>query len=212
MVVWSDRQRKAFHRVLAGMRRHRFEVARFMTLTSYYGMRFDIGECFNLLNKRLYWVMPITFVCEGYLSYEVACSIYGEEKLFDCWDFHYMKIRTSEGVCGVLHILYFGIFIPRAWLSDNWLDITGSAYIVDIRYTYKRRDGNFGDLARYCIEQYTAGQEMFVSYFCSHGWIFRGAWRCYAELKRSVTDFSDERRGFSKDGYEFDIMPGRSIY
>ncbi|MEO5350246.1 MAG: hypothetical protein H7836_11435 [Magnetococcus sp. YQC-3] len=160
-----------------------------MTLTSAVGMSFDIRECFNLLNKRLYWVLPIHFVCSGDLSYEVACSVYGEENLDVLWSFDYMKVLTSEGVCGVVHILYFGIYIPKSWLSDNWFDITGCAYVVDVRETYQR-DDNFSGIARYCIEQYTAGQELFLGYYCSHGWIFKGAWRCYSTLRDECKDYS----------------------
>lgn len=187
-VEWSGRQKKAYHRILAGMRRHRGEKARFMTLTSADGMHFDIRECFNLLNKRLYWVLPIHFVCSGDLSYEVACRLYGEENLDVLWSFDYMKVVTSEGVSGVVHVLYFGIYIPKSWLSDNWFDITGCAYVVDVRETY-RRDDNFSGIARYCVEQYTAGQEDFLGYYCSHGWIFKGAWRCYSELRDSCKDY-----------------------
>jgi len=187
-VSWSDRQKKAYHRVLAGMRRHRGEKARFMTLTSADGMP-DIRECFTTLRKRIYWVLPITFVCEGYLSYEVACTVYGEENLDVLWSFDYVKVLTSEGVCGVIHILYFGIYIPKGWLSDNWFDVTGCAYIVDVRETY-RRDENFSGIARYCIEQYTAGQSDFLGYYCSHGWIFKGAWKCYSDLRDQCKDYS----------------------
>ncbi|MEO5351449.1 MAG: hypothetical protein H7836_17670, partial [Magnetococcus sp. YQC-3] len=187
---WSAKQKKAYHRVLAGMRRHRGEKARFMTLTSADGMQSDIEKSFCLLRKRLFWVLPLHFVASGDLSYEYACKVYGEENLDVIWSFDYMKILTSEGVSGVFHVLYFGIWIPHNWLSSQWFDVTGSAFIVDVRETWKERDGSFHKIARYCIEQYTAGQDEFVSYYCSHGWIFKGAWRCYAELRDRYKDYT----------------------
>lgn len=87
--------------------------------------------------------------------------------------FDYLKIETYEGANGVFHILYFGDYIPQKWLSDNWKDITETAYIVDIR-AVRKGVYNSKKLASYCVSQYCSGQSKFVRYSWSWGWCFRG--------------------------------------
>ena len=206
-VSWSDRQKKAYHRIFAGLRKHRCRKARFMTLTSAPGMKVDMQKAFHLLNMRLFWVIPLHFVASGDLSYEVACRLYGENNLEASWNFDYMKVCTAEGavgqpsvfefgrvldkgVCGVIHLLFFGIWIPQHWLSEQWFDITGTAFVVDVRETKRVTDGTINQLASYCVEQYTAGQEKFLSYYCSRDWVFPGAWKCYQQLRDDYKNYS----------------------
>jgi len=125
---WSKKQRRAYHRLISGIKRS-FAVGddlRFLTLTSARGSEFsDLNRHFSVLVKRI-------------------------RRKFG--RFEYWKIRTNEGF-GVLHVLYRGSFMLQRWLSRSWLEVHG-AKIVDIRAL---RGGAKG-IARYLISGYLAKQ------------------------------------------------------
>lgn len=190
MTNWTPRQRKAYHRLIAGMIRHREKRCRFMTLTTSDNMCRTIRESWNLLLKRIKIATPWTFISEGYISFDRGVEIWGEDHIFDTLTFEYCRIETSEGIAGVFHIIFYGCFIPQCWLSDTWYEITGGAFVVDVRQVYRSIVHNRGRLSSYCIEQYTGGQSDFLSYHCSYNWIFKGAWKEYDRLRESCKDYS----------------------
>ena len=105
--TWSKKQKRAFHRLLSGLKRARAlgKTVRFMTLTSSPTSKWrKINPHFQVLRKRI-------------------------DRNFGKID--YIKFRTNEGH-GVLHIVFVGPYIPQGWLSRNWNEIHG-AKIVDIR-------------------------------------------------------------------------------
>ena len=155
MGCWSNKQKKAYHRLLGGMIRHRREKCRFMTLTTSDDMCRTLKESWSLLRMRLSVTYPYQFIIDGWLSYDYCVDLYGEDNLFSPLSFQYCKIVTSEGVAGVIHCVFFGCFLPKSWLSSTWYEVTGGAYIVDVRAVYASRVYNQSRLASYSIEQYT---------------------------------------------------------
>lgn len=180
---WNKKQKRAYSRLRSGFRIHKGERLRFISLTSKEGMVRDINEAYGVLVKRIRRIRVIDLVKQGYLHIQDIHKFYPGKKLIDTLRFEYFKVRTNEGQEGVLHIIYVGDYIPQKWLSDNWKDITGVAYIVDIR-ACKEGIKNTKRLAKYCISQYITGGQgtTFERYSWSWGWIFRGAmwwWRYY---------------------------------
>lgn len=127
-VEWSKKQRRAFQRILSGLKRSHYmgQPIRFMTLTSADRSRWHLmNRDFQVLKQRI-------------------------KRKYGVFEYH--KIRTNEGN-GVFHILYRGCYIPQQWLSNQWREIHNSS-IVDIRLF---REGG-KRLARYLSAQYVAGQ------------------------------------------------------
>lgn len=152
---WSQRQKRAYHRVLSGLRRQRAlrRQVRFLTLTSAPNSDFsELLPNYQVLRKRV--LRQFGFRME------------------------YIEVKTTEGL-GVLHILFVGGYIPQGWLSTNWQAIHG-ACMVDIRKV--RSDKR---IAGYLVSQYLAGQTRFSRYSWSWGWVARGfasTWRKFLKL------------------------------
>jgi hypothetical protein len=95
----------------------------------------------------------------------------------------YWKINTNEGN-GVMHIVFKGLFIPQAWLSDAWRSIHG-AKIVDIRAL---KNSSSKKLANYLVGNYLCKQS-FERMSWSWNWVYRGfcsTWkRIYSSWYRS---------------------------
>jgi hypothetical protein len=80
------------------------------------------------------------------------------------------------------------VWIPQAWLSDIWRELTG-ARVVFIRRV-SNGGGNVKRIARYCVQQYLAGQSAIVR--VSWSW-----WRSGIKLSGSFRGFYREcRKGF----------------
>jgi hypothetical protein len=75
---------------------------------------------------------------KGYITRNQVSGFYPGRNETDKLIFEYYMIETYEGN-GVLHILYFGDYIPQQWLSDNWAKIHQSKIvnIKEIRGDYK---------------------------------------------------------------------------
>lgn len=70
---------------------------------------------------------------------------------------HYVAIDTTEGN-GVLHLVWGSVrhgWIDHNWLSDQWEEIHGAPVVKILRY----RRGSRGQLSRYMVSQYMAGQK-----------------------------------------------------
>lgn len=176
---WSTKQRRYFHRLLSGIKvaEYRNEIVRFLTLTgSLQSDASKLNEHCEHLVKR---------VRRGYFLSEE------ERKRRKKWGhkvrFEYCKIETDEGN-GVLHIVYWGEYIPQKWLSETWNELHG-AKIVYIEKLY----GNSKGIARYLATQYLSLQNaMYTRMSYSQGWVCRGfvkRWRHIWEIlgkKKSV--------------------------
>jgi len=176
---WDRKRRRCYQRILSGIKRHRGELLRFLTLTSSNEARRGIGEDFRVLKERIRRLTPYRLIKEGYLTWGELKKFYPNKNLHERIRFEYLKIETSEGN-GVLHVLYYGDYIPQMWLSDQWEEIHQSP-IVDIR-AVRSKEGDKKRLAEYCVNQYCAGQDEFIRYSWSWGWCFKGFVRVWKKL------------------------------
>lgn len=213
---WSRKQRRCYSRVLSGIKAHNKDRLRFLTLTTASGMRRDIQKSFEALVKRIRRLTPMILVKQGYLTIQDAMRFYGRNNLDKSIEFEYIRIRTGEGVSGVLHILFYGSYLPQKWLSDTWQDITRTASVVDIRMVKERpKNGQSKKhLASYCVNQYCSGQLEFLRYSCSYGWVFKGFVGWFSAFLRHYgyrlglekwDDFL--KNGFVLDGYSLGDPP-----
>lgn len=90
-----------------------------------------------------------------------------------------------------MHILYFGNWLPHAWLKKVWKEITGDSDVVDIRTTNNAIDDD-RRLAGYVLGQYAIFQEGDIRFQMSQGWAWRGMVR---DWKKIVNKFTKEVRG-----------------
>jgi hypothetical protein len=163
---------------------------RFLTLGSAPRMRKNIDESLRVLKERIKRLTPLKLVRDGYASPGQLHCQYSGKDLNSPIRFDYLKIKTTEGPNGVFHILYFGDFIPQAWLKAAWLDITGTCRSVYIRACAK---DTYNDkrLAKYIVSQYCVGQSDFLAYSWSWGWVYPGFVKDWKELKRICRDFDN---------------------
>lgn len=184
--MWSRKQKRCFQRIMAGFRRHGKKRLRFLTLTTDVGFGGNINKCFSRLRMRISNRLTVLFLLSnGWISYEDVLYYYGEGFYWDDpFPFEFIKVETAEGQAGVLHVIYFGRYMPQKWVSDAWSDITNGSYVVDIRMC-KRRVYNAFKLACYCVAQYVSGgQSDYVRFTCSQDWCFKGFVVLWNSLKK----------------------------
>jgi len=150
-------------------------------------MKQPINKSYRILYKRIQKLTPQRLIDEGFISEKQADNYYGPNRNKSLKRFEYIKITTDEGVHGVHHILYFGHFLPKRWISKNWFEITGAAEQVDIRQIKGKKMYDRERLARYCISQYVAGQTAFLRYSISQNWVFKGFMQTWNYLKPKHT-------------------------
>ena len=181
---WSRQERRAYHRIKSGLEWHEGERLRFLTLTSAPGMKRPINEAFRVLKERIRRLTPACLIRKGYIKPSDVRKYYPGKRLLEPLEFEYFKVVVwSEGAEGVIHVLFFGDFIPQRWLRDAWREITGSAYVVDVREC-KDDVEDAERLARYCVTQYVATQEGEKRFSWSWGWVFKGfvgVWREFVD-------------------------------
>ena len=176
---WTKQEKRAYQRIKSGLEKHHGERLRFLTLTSAPEMKRPINDAWRVLKERIRRLTPARLIRDGYIEPSDMRRYYPNKRLKERLRFDYYKVRTTEGVSGVIHVLYFGDYIPQKWLSDAWREITGSAYVVDIR-ACKDEVKDVDNLARYCVAQYVASQEGGKRFSWSWGWVFKGfvaVWR-----------------------------------
>jgi hypothetical protein len=192
MYQWSDKQIRCYHRIVLGVKRHCSSRLRFLTLTSVEGQKVSISKAFNHLNREIKDLTGSKLVADGYLSRNQAVYYYGSNHLDDCFKFHYLRVRTSEGVDGVFHVLFYGQYIPQRWILDVWKRLLGVVYVsphgVDVRECKSdTKDGI--KLSRYCVNQYVAGQMKYVRYHCSASWVYRGFVKDWEFLRSQFREY-----------------------
>jgi len=195
---WSNKQKRAYFRAKSGIHAHAGEKLRFMTLTTAQIMnKKPLNQCRQQLTQRIRRLSPnrLTELTnedgKPYLSKNKRAFFYPEfNRQYDKKLKHdYLNVYTTEGVDGVIHVLFFGSYIPQEWLSDTWMDITESANIVDIRLV-KNRKGDSKNVAKYVVTQYAItqsknGEPTHYDHFSnSWKWCFRGFIGIWREFKR----------------------------
>lgn len=119
---------RAYQRLMTGLQiaRNFNAFMRFLTLTSPNNPKRPIKKSFAILRLR---IERATLRRDGFIGFRFN---------------RYFCLRTSEGN-SVLHIVFWGNFIPQDWLSKNWEEIHG-AWIVSIKacWTQRRALGRFG--------------------------------------------------------------------
>jgi len=177
-LFWTKPQRRCFQRLKTGFHWHDNEILRFLTLGSIPDMKKDISYCYSDLYKRIRRLTPYKLYQNGYITKRQLRTQYANIPMGENLEFNYIKIKTSEGPNSVLHILYFGDFLPQKWLKETWNDITGGCNSAYIKMC-KNPVYNANKLAGYCIEQYCINQEndgisSFLRYSWSTGWAYKG--------------------------------------
>ena len=185
---FSDKQRRAYRKIYLGIRKRRNKgVMRFLTLGTPLEYKGTITKDFVKLKKRYKRLTVKTLLDQGYLSKTKARYYYGLMNYNQEFKINYCKIKTSEGPNGVLHILFFGYFIPQKWLYDNWKEITKVEYLANQSVDIRMCESKIKDtrkLTNYCVNQYLKDQEGFVNSSVTWNWCYRGFIGEYNELTR----------------------------
>lgn len=128
MSSWSKDQFNCFNICRSACIVHKDEKLRFLTLTSV-GSTDDIFRCFQVFVNRVRVLTINKLIENGYLPKTKSTKkyYYGNKDLDESFKFEYGCVRTSEGVNGVLHILYFGEYLPKRWINDIWLELSGAS-------------------------------------------------------------------------------------
>lgn len=173
---FSKAQWRCLECIKSGFVVHKGERILNLNFTTAKDMSKSLKVSFAEFKKRVFRVTPSKLIDGGYVDGNRLNDFYPDTALNECLSFSYICIETSEGVSGVLHILYVGDFLPYRWLSDVWEEITGSAKVVDISEV-KDKDR----IAKYVSFQakivgYVASQSRYVKYSCSQDWVYK-RWR-----------------------------------
>jgi hypothetical protein len=187
---WSRKQKRVYRKISLGIRKRRNHgLLRFLTLGTSPDFNGNVSVCFAVLKKRISRLTVNSLLVDGYISNKDARFYYRGLDRSDCFPFSYASVRTAEGCNGVLHVVYFGCYIPQKWLYDNWKDILGVPYLanqsVDVRACKKTINDSM-KLASYVVNQYVANQSALVYSSCSWSWVFRGFIGVWTEHLKSV--------------------------
>ena len=194
--VWNSSQRNAFLRIKCGILAHNNEILRFMTLTSAEEMLRDINEVFRCMKTMIKRYTPYRLMKEGYIKKRNVRFYYPNKNPFSKLNFEYIKIKTSEGN-GVLHIPFFGDYLPYNFLCDLFSYYSGFAWNIDIRKVRGKALSNRDKrkLSYYVMNQYVVnqsdenGESSYKGYSTSWNWIFRGFTKWYNEFKSTLRSF-----------------------
>ena len=194
--VWTGSQRNCFRRVKCGIYRHHGEQLRFLTLTSASEMLRPIGDVFDCMKTMIRRYTPYRLKKEHYIDDNGLRYYYGNKNPFDSLVFDYLKIKTTEGN-GVLHILFFGDYLPYNFLCDIFSYYSGFAWDLDIRRVGGKLKANKDKkkVSYYVMNQYVTSQKDANGYSAYNGynagwnWIFRGFTNWYNQF---VNDYSDK--------------------
>lgn len=192
----SRKRRKAYHRLRTGLRVHHGQKMRFLTLTLVKGSEKDIHECFRVLKERIRRLTPNKiknqdtsgFFTPRRMYHYFGKSVNGGNPI----KFEYFSVKVL-GDRQHMHVLYFGDWLPHAWLKKVWKEITSDSDVVDIRTT-KEGVKNEKSLASYVLTQYELFQTGDIRFQMSHGWTWRGMAR---DWKQAVKKFTKQVKGKS---------------
>lgn len=151
---------------------------RFLTLTTKRGVCRNMNKDFDLLKKR---IQRAVYKRDGFRGFKFN---------------RYFKMKTAEGY-GVMHIVYWGRYIPQEWLSKTWQEIHKSP-IVDIRAGYSNDKTNVRGLVGYLLTNYLTKQPLIrFSYGWKWAWVgMRKTWNSLRkmEIRKGCVNLSDVDR------------------
>jgi len=172
---------RLFQRMVSGIRWHGKEkYSRFLTLTSSLTSP-PVRVSWQKFKQRIQRLTVARLLKAGYLKPGQIHIFYPGKGIMEPIRFDYLRVQTDEGH-GVLHIPYFGDYIPQKWLSDTWMALHG-AWNVSVS---ARDQGNARKLAGYMLRQEVCGQDQYVGNISwSWSWVFRGFVGQWRALVRS---------------------------
>lgn len=179
----DKRQATTFHRLATGLQiaRNQNAYMRFMTLTSAPTQKHTLRKSLDILKKC---IERATWKRDGFVGFKFN---------------RYFCLRTAEGH-GVLHIIFWGRYIPQGWLKKTWKRIHG-AEMVDIRACWTKRR-NVSGLVGYLLENYLLKNPIERM---SYGW--KWAWLGFSKGWKKMKDLYNFMRSGSGD---FQIVRPRS--
>lgn len=200
---WSSAQWRCYNSIRCGLMAHKDKTLRFLTLSSVSDMDRSITVCFRILVDRIERLYPMKMVNLGLISKGNMKFYYPDLNPFDKLTFDFISVLTSEGVAGVLHILYFGDYLNEKWLKSNWKDITGGAWNlhvskVDVNKSVK--DLTYYVVSQTKIFQYVTGQGSYVRHHYSKRWVYSGWRKDFNRLRYACSSAGKEKYPNSKFG------------
>lgn len=183
MVLKTQKEKRAFQTLVTGIKIgcNKGAFYRFLTLTTASGIpeKLLVGKKNPHFVDRLNWDFDI-------LKKRISRAKYAKDG-FSGFKFNkYFKLSTEEGN-GVLHIIYWGNFIPQWWLSKNWREIHDSP-VVDIRAAYGSPDRDVKGLIGYLLTNYLTKQPIKrMSYGWKWAWLgMRKSWNHVRKTQQFV--------------------------
>jgi hypothetical protein len=180
------KRRRIYQRLLTGLYYHRGKTLRFLTLTLVRGSDNDIHRCFRVFKERIRRLTPNKLMkqdLEKFFTPQKMNQYFGNSDTYNKRiKFEYFSVNVAEDRQH-MHVLYFGDWLPHAWIKKVWKEITEDSEVVDIRVV---NNGVYDvkSLASYVLAQYTIYQGGDIRFQMSHGWTWRGSARDWKRAKK----------------------------
>jgi len=155
---------------MSGLKWHQGDTLKFLTLTS--KVEGGLGQAWHTLYERIKRMTPARLVREGYLDASKLHYYYPNKAISEPLKMEYLKVETREGN-GVLHAVFFGDYLPYAWLSHVWSLVHDGSWNVHVSST---RGGIRSPrrVSSYILRQYIQNQNAHVRTSWNQKWVFRG--------------------------------------
>ena len=170
--------------MMSGIKRHSGQEMKFLTLTSKYPG--GLGAAWHTFRKRIERMTPARLVKEGWMDVNKLHYYYPNKPLTEPLRMEYLKIETREGN-GVLHAIFYGDYLPYAWLSQVWSKVHEGSWNIHISSTKGgvRRPNR---VASYVLRQYVQNQSAHIRTSYNHRWVFKGFVGMWKALIRKRMD------------------------
>lgn len=106
------------------------------------------------------------------------------------WKIEYFLVHTAEGQGNVLHLAFFGDYLPFDEVQEKWKHLTG-AHRIELQEIFRITGAQdfFLEMTR---------QRLTLRYSYSRGWLWKGCCRDWKEITRKHTQISSGRFYFRK--------------
>lgn len=191
----SKKEKRAYQRMVSGLTIANYKLGfmRFMTLTTARnvpttvtvhhkdGSTSEISKLTRDFDKLKLRIQRATIEKDGFKGFRFN---------------RYFKLTTDEGY-GVFHIVYWGEYIPQAWLSSQWDEIHSSP-IVYIEACYGGLKRNIKGLVGYLLTNYLTKQPIRRM---SYGW--KWAWLGFCKSWQNIKKNGEIRRSADNSPPQF---------